>query len=313
MKAAQINSYGDASVVAVNANATPPVMKPGQILVAVHAASFNPFDASIRKGMMKDRMPFPFPITIGGDFAGTVSEVGEGVTGFSVSDEVYGSANVANGGSGSFAEFVAANAANTALKPAHIPFTEAAALPLVGSSAVQALEEHAKLQKGQRILIHGGAGGIGHVAIQLAKYLGAYVATTVRTPDMEFVRSLGADEVVDFTQEDFSEKLKDFDVAYDTIGGDTMMKSFKVLKKGGILVSMKGQPDAALCAQYGVTGIGQGTKTNTDHLTRLSKLVEAGAIHVHVDKTYALADVREAWEYQETGHPKGKVVVTVSE
>lgn len=303
MKAAQINEYGDTSVVVVNANALTPVLKPGQILVAVRAASLNPFDATLRKGVMKERMPFPFPITVGGDFAGTIVESGE---------EVFGSANVANGGSGSMAEFVAVNTINFAPKPKKSTFEEAAALPLVGSSAVQAIEEHIKLQKGQRILIHGGAGGIGHIAIQLAKYLGASVATTVRTPDMDFVRGLGADEVVDFVNEDFSERLKDFDAVYDTVGGDVMTKSFAVLKKGGILLSMKGQPDEKLCAQYGVTGIGQGTKTNTEHLKRLVELVDAGAIHVHVDKTYSLNDIREAWKYQEEGHPKGKVVITVS-
>lgn len=295
MKAAQIQSYGDTSGVVVSANVTPPVPKPGQILVAVRAASFNPFDASIRKGLMKDKMSLPFPITVGGDFAGIISETGE---------EVFGSANVANGGSGSFAEFAASNAENMAPKPKKVDFKEAAALPLVGSSAVQALEEHIKLQKGQRILIHGGAGGIGHVAIQLAKYLGAYVATTVRTPDIDFVRSLGADEVVDFVNEDFSEKLRGFDAVYDTVGGEVLSKSQTVLKAGGIIVSMKSQPEG---------GIAQGTKTNTAHLTRLSELVDAGAIHVHISKIYMLNDVREAWIYQEEGHPQGKVVVMVSE
>lgn len=313
MKAAQINSYGDTSVVAVTASAASPTLKPGQLLIAVRAASFNPFDTTIRKGVMKDKMPFTLPITVGGDFAGSVSEVGSGVTGFSVGDEVFGSANVANGGSGSMADFVAANAANTAHKPKNVNFNDAAALPLVGSSAVQAIEEHIKLLKDQRILIHGGAGGIGHIAIQIAKHIGAYVATTVRTPDIDFVKSLGADEVVDFVNEDFSEKLKDFDAVFDTVGGEIVTKSFSVLKKGGVLVSMKGQPDEKLSLQYGVTGIGQGTKTNTEHLTRVAELADSGVIHVHVDKTYMLNEVREAWIYQEEGHPKGKIVVTVSE
>jgi NADPH:quinone reductase-like Zn-dependent oxidoreductase len=303
MKAAQINSYGDVSVVVINPNASEPVAKTGQVIVAVRAASFNPFDATLRKGVMKDRMPFPFPITVGGDFAGTVSETGEGATGFSVGDEVYGSANIANGGSGSFAEFAVANAANTALKPAKADFNQAAALPLVGTSAVQALEEHMKLQRGQKILIHGGAGGIGHIAIQLAKYLGAYVATTVRTNNVDFVKSLGADEVVDFTKEDFSVKLKDFDAVYDVVGGEVLTKSQAVLRPGGIIVSMKGQPEG---------GIGQATKTNTAHLTRLAQLVDMGAVHVHIDKVFPLENVQEAWKHQEESHPQGKVVLTIS-
>lgn len=295
MKAVQYSSYGDVSVVAVNENAADPVPKPGQILISVRAASFNPFDASLRKGMMKERMPFAFPITAGGDFSGVRKDTGE---------EVFGSANVANGGSGSFAEMLTANLINTAPKPKNAGFEEAAALPLVGSSAVQALEDHAKLQKGQKILIHGGAGGIGHVAIQIAKHIGAYVATTVRTPDITFVKSLGADEVIDFEKEDFSTILKDFDVVYDTVGGEVLAKSPAVLKAGGIIVSMKGPPPG--------NGIAQGTKTNTDHLHRVAELVEAGAIHVHVANIFPLAKVVDAWRFQEEGHPQGKVVLTVA-
>jgi NADPH:quinone reductase-like Zn-dependent oxidoreductase len=291
MKAAQYSAYGDVSVVSVNPDAPKPVPKPGQVLVAVRAVSFNPFDASLRSGMMKERMPFPMPITVGGDFSGTNTETGE---------ELFGSANVANGGTGSFAQYVAANAINTAPKPKQSTFEEAAALPLVGSSAVQALEEYMKLQKGQTILIHGGAGGIGHIAIQLAKYIGAYVATTVRTKDMEFVRVLGADAVIDFTKEDFSVKLKDFDAVYDTVGGDVLIKSQAVLKPGGIIVSMKGQP---------MIGIGQATKTNTGNLKRVAELVALGAIHVHIDKTFSIDQVTDAWKYQEEGRPQGKVVV----
>lgn len=303
MKAVQYSGYGDPSVVLVNPQSAEPVPKDGQVLIAVRAASFNPFDSSIRKGFMKERMPFPFPITAGGDFAGIVKATGE---------EVYGTANVAGGGSGSMAEFAAANIAGIAPKPKNSSFEEAAALPLVGSSAVQALEEHAGLQKGQKILIHGGAGGIGHIAIQLAKYIEAYVATTVRTKDIDFVKSLGADEVIDFTKEDFSMKLKDFDAVYDTVGGETMTKSFDVLKKGGVLVSMKGRPDETLCTQLGVRGVGQGTKTNTEHLKRVAELVDAGVLHVHIDKTFPFEEVADAWKYQDEGHPQGKVVITVS-
>lgn len=303
MKAAQYQSYGDSSVVHINPDAPEPVLKIDQVLIAIYAASFNPFDTSIRKGMMQKMMPLPFPITAGGDFAGVIKGTNE---------EVYGSANVANGGSGSFAEFAATSPASMAPKPKNISFEEAAALPLVGSSTVQALEEHMHLAKGQKVLIHGGAGGIGHMAIQLAKHIGAYVATTVRTKDVEFVRSLGADEVIDFTKEDFATSIKDFDAVFDTVGGDIVTKSFAVLKKGGILVSMKGQPDTVLAAKFGVQVVGQGTKTNTEHLNRVSELVNQGALHVHIDKTFSLDQVVEAWKYQDEGHPQGKVVLTVT-
>lgn len=302
MKAAQISAYGDVSVVQVNPSAKKPIPKSDQVLVSVRAASLNPFDASIRKGLMQKMIPLAFPVTVGGDFSGVVEGTGK---------EVFGSSNVANGGSGSIAEVTAVNEANMAPKPKKVTFEEAAALPLVGSSAVQALEEHIHLQKGQKILIHGGSGGIGHIAIQLAKYLGAYVATTVRTKDVDFVKSLGADEVIDFTKEDFSVKLKDFDAVYDTVGGDVEMKSASILKKGGILVSMKGPPDSALTAKLGVQGIGQGTKTNTAHLIRVAELADAGAIHVHIAKVFPLADIQEAWKFQEEGHPQGKVVVGI--
>lgn len=300
MKAAQISSYGDVSVVHINSSAAEPTIKTGQVRVTVRAASLNPFDATIRKGMMRKMIPLTFPVTVGGDFSGVIDGTGE---------EVFGSSNVANGGSGSIAEITAVNEANMAPKPKNVTFEEAAALPLVGSSAVQALEDHIHLQKGQKILIQGGAGGIGHIAIQLAKHMGAYVATTVRTNDVEFVKSLGADEVIDFTKEDFSAKLKDFDAVYDTVGGEVEAKSASVLKKGGILVSMKGPPDAALTAKLGIQGIGQGTKTNTAHLTRVALLADAGSIHVHIAKVFPLADIQEAWKFQETGHPQGKVVI----
>lgn len=192
MKAVQINNYGNKEVLEVNENASQPLLKEGQVLVEVKAASINPFDIKLRAGYMKDAIPLQFPFTMGGDYSGVVKEV-NGVSNLQIGDEVYGQAIALGTGSGSFAELAAANGANTAKKPHSIDFEQAAALPLVGSSAIQALEEHIQLESGQKILIHGGAGGIGHIAIQLAKALGAYVATTVSTDDKAFVQELGAD------------------------------------------------------------------------------------------------------------------------
>src|SRR3989344_5597445 len=185
MKAVQIKGYGGTEVVEVNTDASEPSPKEGQVLVKVHAASINPFDSKIRSGIYKDSIPLNLPYTPGGDFSGVILSLGEGVSEFKVGDEVFGSAQVASGGSGAFAQISAANVKNSALKPKSIDHIQAASLPLVGSSAVQALEEHIKLQKGQKILIHGGAGGIGSIAIQLAKHIGAYVATTVNIDDKE--------------------------------------------------------------------------------------------------------------------------------
>lgn len=312
MKAAQITAYGDANVIEILEDAPIPTIKAGQILVTVDAASLNPVDVKLRDGAMKDMVPLQFPVTLGGDFVGTITVIGEGVTNFSVGDEVYGQAIMMNGGSGSLAEQVASNSKDTAHKPKKVSSEEAAALPLVGSSAVQALEEHMELKKEQKVLIHGGAGGIGHIAIQVAKALGAYVATTVSTNDIDFVRNLGADEIIDYKTQKFEDILKEFDGVYDTVGGETTTNSFKVLKKGGILVSMLGQPDEALAKQYGVTAIGQYTKTSTAHLDRVAKLVDSGKVTVRIAQVFPLEQVKEAFLAQEQ-HPQGKIVVAVKE
>ncbi len=311
MKAVQINKYGGYEVLEVNDNTAKPSVGKGQVLVEVQAASINPFDWKVRAGYMKDFMPLNFPATMGGDFAGVVIEVGEGVSDFRVGDEVYGSANIFSGGSGSFAEFAAANTVNTAIKPKNTSFVEAAALPLVGSSSVQALEEHIKLKGGEKILIHGGAGGIGHISIQVAKAIGAYVVTTINTDDKDFVRQFGADEVIDYKSEKFEEKLKDFDAVFDTVGGETTNKSFQVLKKGGVLVSMAGQPDSKLAEKFGVTAIGQGSKVNSQNLNRLTELVDSQKIRVNIDKVFPFEETKEAFRYQEEVHPRGKVVLKI--
>ena len=313
MKAAQINRYGGPEVIEINPDAPKPAIKDNQVLVEVHTTSINPFDAKLRAGYARDYIQLQFPATLGGDFAGNVKEVGKQANDFKIGDEVFGSASIANGGSGSFAELAAANTINIAQKPKSADFIQAAALPLVGSSTIQALEEHAKLKSKQKILIHGGAGGIGHVAIQLAKALGAYVATTVGGDDINFVKQLGAVEVINYKTQKFEEILKDFDAVYDTVGGETTDRSFIVLKRGGVLVSMLGQPNPDLVRKYGVIGIGQGTKTNTKHLTRLAELVDSGKIKVNVDKVFPLDQAKEAFIHQELAHPRGKVVIQIKD
>jgi NADPH:quinone reductase-like Zn-dependent oxidoreductase len=278
------------------------------VLVEVKAASINPFDLYFLAGNLQKMAPLPFPITLGGDFAGVVSQTSGQE--FAVGDQVYGSALILAGGSGSFAEYCSANVTSIAHKPKTIDFQKAAGLPLVGSSAVQALEEHMRLQKGQKVLIHGGAGGIGSVAIQIAKALGAYVATTVSTNDIPFVTQLGADQAVDYKTQKFEEIIKDFDGVYDTVGGQTTEKSFLVLKKGGILVSMLGQPSEELAQKYNVTAIGQRTKTNTDHLYRLAQFVDNGSIKPQVDKVFPLDQTKEAYMYMQDSH-RGKVVISI--
>ena len=311
MKAAQINSYGDSKIIEVNQDSPKPTPKPGQVLVEVISASINPVDWKFREGHLQKMAPVSLPVTLGGDFSGKIVEVNDDVTDLKIGDEVYGQAIVLNGGSGSMAEFVAANNANTALKPTSIDFEKASALPLVGVSALQALEDHIKLQSGQKILIHGGAGGIGSIAIQVAKSIGAYVATTVSAKDVDFVKELGVDEVIDYKAQKFEDLLHNFDGVFDTVGGETTDKSFQVLKKGGVIVSMLGQPSEELAKKYEVTVLGQGTQTDTAHLKHLAELVDSGKISVHVDKVFPLDQVQEAFVYQETNHPRGKVVIKI--
>lgn len=308
MEAAQYSKYGGPEVVEFNQNAQIPTISDTQVLVEVYAASINPIDL----GVMAGRFGGPnFPVTAGGNFSGVVSQVGGKVIEFKNGDEVYGQALVLNGASGSAAEFTASNAANTAKKPKNLNHLEAASLPLVGVSALQALEEHINLQPGQKILIHGGSGGIGSIAIQIAKAKGAYIATTVNSATADLVKKLGADEIIDYQKENFEKKLSGFDAVFNTVRGETANKSFPVLKKGGILVSMTGDPDQDLAKQYGVKAIGQMTNTNTENLTRLSQLVEEGAVKPLIDKVFPLAEAKEAFEYSQNGHPKGKVIIKV--
>jgi len=310
MKAAQYNSYGGPEVLEIN-EVPEPVLGSGQVLVEVYAASINPIDWKVRAGYMKEKLPLKFPVTIGGNFSGVVQKIADDVTEFKIGDEVYGQALTLNGGSGSIAQFVASNVANTAFKPKTVNHVEAASLPLVGVSALEALEQHINLQREQKILINGGSGGIGSIAIQLAKSIGAYVAATVSSEHVDFVKSLGADAVIDYKKEDVAEKLHDFDAVFDTAGGESRDNAMKVLKRGGIIVSMVGAPDERLVEEYGVKAIGESTDTSAKNLTRLAELIDQGKILPQVDKIFTLDQTKEAFEYQETSHPKGKVVISI--
>ncbi len=209
VKAARLQSYGGAEAVRVEEISLPDP-KPGELLVRVHTAGENPIDWKIRAGYLKQRIPLRLPVTLGGDFSGVVEAADTGAD-FKVGDEVYGQASVTNGGSGSFAEAVLARTDTMAAKPRSVSDTEAGSLPLAGVSALQALTEHLRLAAGQKILIHGGAGGIGSSAIQLAKHLGAHVATTVSGDDFGYVKGLGADTVIDYKKQKFEEILHDLD------------------------------------------------------------------------------------------------------
>lgn len=294
MQAVQINQYGDNQEIVLQETAEP-VLKEGQVSVDVKAASCNPFDITIRSGAIQKMMPFPLPLTLGGDFAGVTRD----------GNEVYGSANVANGGSGSMAQVTAANLANLAAKPKNISWVEAASLPLTGCSAIQAIDEHIALKSGEKILIHGGAGGIGSLAIQLAKARGAYVATTASGEGIELAKKLGADLVIDYSTQKFEAGVKDYGAVFDTVGGEITERSLQVLTPDGRMVTMIGQSEDPRV-------IRQGTKVNTANLDKLRAIVESGVIKPQIAQVFPLAKAREAYELLEHGHPLGKVVIEVS-
>lgn len=310
MKAAQINKFGHADVVQV-VEVDKPVVEPSKVLVEVHAASINPYDTTVREGKAQLSTPLTLPITLGGDLAGVVAEVAPDVTAFKPGDKVYGQANAVSGNSGAFAEFAVTKAESLAPAPHNTNFAEAAALPLVGVSALQALTEHIKLQSGQKIFIHGGAGGIGTMAIQIAKHIGAFVATTATGDGIAYVKKLGADQVIDYKKQSFAEELHDFDAVFDTVGGEDFTRALAVLKPGTVAVSMIAQPNQAVADSKGVTAFMQFTHVTAEKLNTLRQLVEDKVITPHVDKIFPLADVQKAFEARESGTVKGKVVLQI--
>ena len=256
-------------------------------------------------------LPLQFPVTLGGDFSGVVEAAGPDA-GFKAGDEVYGQASLVNGGSGSFAEAVLARAGTVAAKPKSVSHIEAGALPLAGVSALQALTEHLRLSSAQKVLIHGGAGGIGSLAIQIAKHLGAHVASTVAGKDIDYVKSLGADTLIDYKTQRFEDTVRDLDAVFDTIGGDTYVRSFTVLKRGGRLVSMLVQPRPELVKEFGVEAFFQFTQVTAERLIKLADLIDQRALKVHIDKIFPLAQAAAALEHLEKGSPKGKVVLRIA-
>jgi alcohol dehydrogenase len=313
MKSAQISRYGSSDVIEINQNAPEPTLSSGKVLVSIKAAGVNPVDWKIREGAFQQMIQLQFPSTLGIDFSGVIKQVGEGVSNseFKQGDEVYGQAGVTNGGSGAFAEMALAKTDSIANKPKRLSYIEAAALPLVGVSAWRALTENIGLSKGQRILIHGGAGGIGSIAIQLAKYLGSEVATTVSANDKQFVQELGADVVIDYKSQNFEDLLHDYDSVFDTVGGQTYKRSFKVLKKGGIIVSMLEQPNSELMNQYDIKAIFQFTQADRERLTKLAQWADQNNTRVNVDRTFLLAEAADALDYQKDIHPRGKVILSI--
>lgn len=332
MKAALIEGYGNNDSVTVR-DIPVPVIGPLDLLVQVRAASVNPLDTKIRDGKLKTLLTFRFPLVLGNDLAGVVSEVGAEVTRFKKGDAVY--ARVDKDRIGTFAEFAAVGEGAAALKPTNLTFEQAASLPLVALTAWQALVEIGKLGARQRVLIHAGSGGVGSVAIQLAHHIGATVFTTVGQRNVELVKRLGADVAIDYRRARFEDVARECDVVLDSAGGDTLVRSFQCVKHGGVVVSIGGTPSVAFARRWGLnpiivlvirvmsrkaTAAARQRKARFEYLfmradgpqlSEITQLVESGAIKPLVDRVFPLEHVRDALAYSESGRATGKVVITM--
>jgi 2-desacetyl-2-hydroxyethyl bacteriochlorophyllide A dehydrogenase len=315
MKAAIVTKYGSVADVALQ-EVDVPKFGPADVLVHVEAANVNPLDVKLISGQMQGFFPFSTPYIAGTDFSGTIVDVGASATQWKKGDRVFGRLEPAPGDgtqfsrTGALAEFVAVPAVYLAHVPEAVELANAAALPTAAGTAYQALFETADLKPGQTALIHGGAGGVGSFAIQLAKGAGARVITTTSQENAEFARSLGADEVIDYTGEDFASKVREVDLVLDTIGGEVQEKSFAVLRKGGHLVTTVSPPDEARAQSLGLKATFVFHLSNGARLTRIVDLCASKKLHIEVSHTYSLADVGSALAKVGSGHNRGKLLVS---
>ena len=332
MKAFVVDRYGKKDGVRIGEMPRPEVRE-NDVLVQVHAAAVNLLDSKIRNGEFKLILPYRLPLILGNDVAGVVVRVGSRVRRFKPGDQVY--ARPPQDRIGSFAELISMNEDAVAIMPKKLTMEEAASIPLVGLTAWQALIERANLKKGQKVLIHAGSGGVGTFAIQLAKHLGAIVATTTSTANLDLVKSLGADTAIDYKTTDFEKVLSDYDVVLNSLGAETLNKSLQVLKPGGKLISISGPPDPNFAKDMGASWILRQVmrllsyrmrkkakrhhvsysflfmKADGDQLRALTSLIDSGIIRPVVDRVFPFESIKEAMTYVENGRSKGKVIVKV--
>jgi NADPH:quinone reductase-like Zn-dependent oxidoreductase len=333
MKAFIIDRYGKKEIGRIGEMPVPE-LQDDDVLIQIHAAGVNALDSKIRSGEFKLILPYHLPLILGNDVAGTIVRAGARVRRFKPGDEVY--ARPDQDRIGSFAEFIAVKETSLALKPANLSMEVAACIPLVGLTAWQVLVETAKLKKGQRVLIHAGSGGVGTIAIQLARHLGAFVATTTSTSNIDWVKALGADVVIDYKKQDFATVLRDYDVALTSLGSDELEKSLQVLKPGGHLISISGPPTPAFATEQALAwplkqlfrllshGIRKKAKrkgvdytfvfmrADGTQLHEITSLIESGNIRAVVDKVFPFESTHEALAYVNSGRAKGKVVVRMT-
>jgi NADPH:quinone reductase-like Zn-dependent oxidoreductase len=311
MKAIRIHNYGGPEVLQYE-DAPRPKPQAGEVLVHVLAAGVNPIDWKVREGHMKDFWPHKLPLIPGWDLSGVVEEVGPGPAAagrFKKGDEVYSVPDVSR--DGAYAEYIVVRESELALKPKSLHHVHAAAAPLAALTAWQALFDAGQLVSGQRILIHGGSGGVGHVAVQLAKWKGAHVLATASTRNQELLRALGVDEPIDYTKQKFEDVARDVDLVLDLIGGETQERSWSVLKKGGVLLSLVQPPSVEKAKALGVRAAFVAGHPSGAQLAEIAKLIDSGKLAPVIDRILPLSEVRRAHELSQSGHTHGKIALRV--
>jgi NADPH:quinone reductase-like Zn-dependent oxidoreductase len=305
MRVVRIHRFGNSDVLSLDQVAIPQPQK-DEILVRVDAASINPVDYKIREGKFPpvDAGKLPFPM--GRDASGTVERCGSEVSDAQIGDVVFAMSGM---GYGTYADYVILRPDDWAPRPASLDHAHAAAVPLAALTAWQGLFDHGQLGEGQRVLIHGAAGGVGHMAVQFARHVGAHVIATASAHDLGFVRELGADEAIDYRGEPFEQSVKDIDLVFDLIGGDTRERSFQVLRRGGIMVSTVGEPSQAKAKEFGVRVAGFMARADASQLAQVGKLIDAGEVRVNIAKHFTLAEAAAAQDFLENEHVRGKVVL----
>ncbi|MDO8607225.1 MAG: NADP-dependent oxidoreductase [Phaeospirillum sp.] len=315
MKAMVINAFGGAEAMSMTEVATP-VPGPGEVLIRIRAASINPVEWKIREGGLARLFPCKFPLILGWDAAGTIAALGDGVTGFAIGERVWSFCRKTDIQWGTYAEYVAMPAGSVAPMPTNLSFAEASTIPLAGLTAWQSLFDVAALRPGQSVLIHAGAGGVGSMAVPLAKWAGATVIATARTENHDYVRSLGADHVIDYATADFVAATKALcpegvDMAFGTVGGEVLTRSYAVVKPGGLLVSITDKTDKAEAERRNIRVKYVFVQPNGQQLRRLAGLVEGGTLHPPEIVEMPLHQAAEALERSKSGHVRGKIVLIV--
>jgi NADPH:quinone reductase-like Zn-dependent oxidoreductase len=308
MKAVRIHEFGGPEVLKYE-DAPKPTPAADEVLIKVHASGVNPIDLKIRAGHAKGKFPVNFPLILGWDFSGEIEEVGSDIMNFRKGDEVYGRPDPTR--DGTYAEYVAVKANEISLKPKSIDHDKAAAVPLAGLTAWQALFDHGKLETGQKVLIHGASGGVGTYAVQFAKWKDAYVIGTASSDNKDFLIDLGANEVIDYKKEKFEDKLKDIDLVIDLIGGDTQKRSLKVIKKGGRLITTVAPEykDEAKAKDIQLENFM--AQSDPEDLEQIASLIDSGKVKPVIAKILPLKQAAEAQKLIEEGHPRGKIVLQV--